>query len=363
MPEASSHPKKLILVIGATGAQGQAVISSLLASGSNGSPSPYAIRAFTRDTTGQRAKDLRARGVEVVQGTVDDFASVASAFRGVYGAWVNTDGFTIGEQKEIYVGMRIFEIAKQTTSVRHLVWSNLDYGLKKGGYKERYRCGHYDGKGRVGEWMQSQPSDASEDGMSWSVVTSGPYMDMLFNVGMMFGPLTKRVDGTFVFASPIGQGHVPMIALSDLGFFARYTLDNRTSTSGQELSIASDMVGWEYLLSTFRDVTGEKAVIVHQSLDDWFANFDGVDKPVANERADADGSTTWRENFSGWWALWMDDVISRDMEWIRRVNPGTTNLESWMRRNEYRGQWKRSILKNTEDGKTITPRLDRLAGL
>ena len=63
-------------------------------------------------------------------GFVEDLATIAAAFRGVYGAWVNTDGFTIGEQKEIYAGMRIFEVAKQTPSMRHYVWSSLDYALK-----------------------------------------------------------------------------------------------------------------------------------------------------------------------------------------------------------------------------------------
>lgn len=60
-------------------------------------------------------------------GAFDDFPSVAKAFEGVYGAFVNTDGFTVGEQKEIYAGMKIFEIAKMEKSVRHYVWSNLDY--------------------------------------------------------------------------------------------------------------------------------------------------------------------------------------------------------------------------------------------
>ena len=46
---------------------------------------------------------------------------------GVHGAFVNTDSFTIGEQKEIYIGMRIFEIAKQVGTVRQYIWSNLDY--------------------------------------------------------------------------------------------------------------------------------------------------------------------------------------------------------------------------------------------
>lgn len=42
-----------------------------------------------------------------------------------------------------------------------------------------YKVEHYDGKGRVAEWMKAQVSDTSSEGMTWSVVTSGPYMDML----------------------------------------------------------------------------------------------------------------------------------------------------------------------------------------
>lgn len=49
---------------------------------------------------------------------------------GAYGVWANTDGFTIGEQKETYVGLRLFELAKQSRTVRHYVWSNLDYVSK-----------------------------------------------------------------------------------------------------------------------------------------------------------------------------------------------------------------------------------------
>ena len=53
-----------------------------------------------------------------------------SALQGVWGVWNNTDGFTVGEQKEVYFGMRIFELAKQIKTVRHYVWSNLDYSFK-----------------------------------------------------------------------------------------------------------------------------------------------------------------------------------------------------------------------------------------
>lgn len=59
---------KLILVLGATGAQGQAVIDSLLAPTSDGKPSPYTVRALTRDPSNRRAQELAKQGCEVVQG-------------------------------------------------------------------------------------------------------------------------------------------------------------------------------------------------------------------------------------------------------------------------------------------------------
>lgn len=47
-------------------------------------------------------------------------------------------------------------------------------------YDPFYRCGHYDGKGRVLEFIKAQKSDtSSENGMVWSSITTGPYMEML----------------------------------------------------------------------------------------------------------------------------------------------------------------------------------------
>lgn len=60
--------KKLILVIGATGAQGMAVIPAILGPKEDGTPSPYAVRALTRDPTHRRAKELESLGVELFRG-------------------------------------------------------------------------------------------------------------------------------------------------------------------------------------------------------------------------------------------------------------------------------------------------------
>ncbi|OCH84300.1 NAD(P)-binding protein [Obba rivulosa] len=361
MAENTDISKKLILVVGATGAQGLAVIDSLLAPAADGSPSPYAVRAVTRDPHSRRAQELTAKGVECVKAAFDDFPSMLTAFRGVYGAWINTDSFTVGEEKETFAGIRLFELAKQAGTVRHYVWSSLDNVLRKGNYDPKYYSEHYTGKSRVADWMRAQASIVSDDNMSWSMVTTGPYMDMMNSV--MFGPLNKRDDGTFVFATPVGAGHVPMIALSDIGYFARYSFDRRTETSGRELEVASDMVGWDYLADTFRRVTGQKAEVLYLSYDDWCANFDGIDKPVANERKVEEGATSWKENFRRWWALYRDDLITRDMEWIRKVNPHGHTLESWMRHKGYIGELNHGLLKNFEDGKGISPNWEMMSQL
>jgi hypothetical protein len=39
--------------------------------------------------------------ISLTVGAFDDFDSVAAALHGAYGAWINTDGFTVGEMKEI----------------------------------------------------------------------------------------------------------------------------------------------------------------------------------------------------------------------------------------------------------------------
>lgn len=114
----------------------------------------------------------------------------------------------------------------------------------------------------------------------------------------MCGPLNVRADGTYVFASPIGDGHLPMIALTDLGFFARYSFDHRSEVSGKDLEVASEMVAWDGpngVVETFKRVTGKKAVFLRQTVEEWMENFIGTDRPSALDVER--GGTTWKQNF------------------------------------------------------------------
>jgi hypothetical protein len=183
----------------------------------------------------------------------------------------------------------------------------------------------------------------------WADVRSITGVKILTHISQyLLGPV-QREDGTFVFSSPIGDGHMPLIALEDLGFFARYTFDHRSETSAKNMEIASEMVGWDHLVATFKKVTGKKAEYNRENIEEWFSKIENADKPVAAQGGP--GSTTWGENFTGWWNSFRDDLHKRDMDRIRKINPNGYTLEKWMIENKYDGVLgKTGVLKIVEDG-------------
>jgi len=351
--------KKLILVLCATGAQGMAVCNALLLPSEDGTPSPYGVRALTRDPKSERAQQLASWGCELFQGNFTDFDCIREAVKGCWGIFCQTDGFTVGEEREAYSGIRIWEIAKMSGCIRTFVYSNLDYSLKAGNWDWEYRCDHHEGKSYVGDWMQAQPSVVSDDDMSWSCLSTCVYMDML-NIAML-GPHNVREDGTYVFAAPIGDGEMPLITLRDLGWWARYSFDHRAEVSGQDLKVCSDWVGWDKVVETFKKVTGKKAIRNRQTISQWMDHFGGLvegapDKAIALDFREAGKSgkeyTTLRKNFTGYWMMWSHSSIKRDMEWIRKTHPGTWSLEDWMRNTNYTGNIHSYLLKCMDFGKT-----------
>ena len=79
--------KKLITVIGATGAQGGGLARAILADPGGA----FAVRAVTRQPGGDAARALATAGAEVVKADLDDVASLRRAFHGAYGAYCVTN--------------------------------------------------------------------------------------------------------------------------------------------------------------------------------------------------------------------------------------------------------------------------------
>jgi uncharacterized protein YbjT (DUF2867 family) len=75
---------KLILVIGGTGAQGQAVVKALLEPTPDRAPLPYAVRILTRNPDHPKVKaEFNHPNIELVQGSFTDLAKVERALEGV----------------------------------------------------------------------------------------------------------------------------------------------------------------------------------------------------------------------------------------------------------------------------------------
>jgi len=97
---------KLVLVTGATGRQGGAVIRHML-------PKGWKLRALTRHPDNRSAQELARKGVEVVQGDLEDPPSLVRAARSAYGIYGVQDFWTVGAKHEVQQGKNLADVAKK----------------------------------------------------------------------------------------------------------------------------------------------------------------------------------------------------------------------------------------------------------
>ncbi|KAM0299872.1 hypothetical protein HYE67_005830 [Fusarium culmorum] len=115
---------KTLAVVGATGKQGGALINYIL--NDPDLSKQYTIRAIARDVDSEKSKDLKARGIQVVQGDLADQASMKKALTGAqYFFFVTTPSWTATDLKPEY------EIIKKTADtaveagIEYIIFSSL----------------------------------------------------------------------------------------------------------------------------------------------------------------------------------------------------------------------------------------------
>jgi nucleoside-diphosphate-sugar epimerase len=333
-----------ILVIGGTGAQGAAVVRYLSSTGQ------YAIRIQTRNVDSTQAKELGTlSNVTLVTGGYDD-ASLTAALEGMEYVFVNTDGFAVGQQAETYWGMRIFELARRV-GVKHLVYSGLDYLGPKTDFDPKFEVGHYLGKAHVAEYMKAQPTSP----MNWSVISSGPYMESLFD---NMKPHANE-DGTqFTFALPLGDGEIPFIVLNDFARYVDWLFAHPEQSSGLNLHVATVHASGADIATAFIATNpGKTAVFASIPISAWhdvaWAKLPSKKETKIGYRSVSDGRAllqTYEQNFSNWWNLYKysvgnKGVITRDYEMLDRILPDRVkSVEEWMTLEGYNGEAK-SILQ------------------
>jgi hypothetical protein len=323
-----------IFVIGGTGAQGIPVIRALVAD------EKYSVRFLSRDSTSRRAKDLLALGnVSVLEGSFADEAVLREGFRGCDGAFINIDGFNTGEKTEMYWAIRSYEIAIEE-GIKFFVYGNLDYGLKKSGYDSEFRTGHYDGKGRVGEWILFQ-NQANSERMGAALFTTGPYIEMVISPGT---PMTPNVeDGVLTWRVPLGEGAVPHVSLEDCGYYVRWLFDHPERANGMDLEVAVDHIAYADLAAAFQKVTGHPAQYIDTDLDSYWTTsaLSALAGQPAGYNADPHDKSTMkiRDNFTGFWNLWKYGVVKRDYSLLDEIHPNRIkSAEEWFKREDQRGR-------------------------
>ena len=137
--------------------------------------SKYNVRVITRNATSLEARKLTAiPGVTIFEGDSYDEPTLREALVGIQYGFANTNGFAIGEKNEIYWGIRLYELAREFDIV-HFIYAGLEYASKLGNFNPRYRTPNLDGKGKVVEYLKSQPTSP----MAWSILMSCPYIQGL----------------------------------------------------------------------------------------------------------------------------------------------------------------------------------------
>lgn len=185
-----------ILVVGATGAQGGSVARHLLATGR------YKVRCLTRHADSSAAMSLRQSGAEVVQGDLENPASLRALLHDCDAVFGVTNYWEHGERE--YVQGRNLVDAIRHSDVQHTILSTLPHTkLLSGG---RLEVPHFDTKARVEEYAREMDLPATYLHVAF-------YYENFLN----YFPPRRQEDGTYTFGFPQGTTPLAAVAAADIG--------------------------------------------------------------------------------------------------------------------------------------------------
>jgi len=206
------NAEKVVLVGGATGRQGGAVIRNMLRDG-------WKLRALTRNPNSDAAEALAREGVEVVQGDMDDKESLDRAVRGAYGVFSVQDYWTVGARREVQQGKNLADAAKKAGTT-HFVYSSV------GGAERNADIVHWKTKWEVEQHIRQLDLPAT-------ILRPAAFMDNYYvdqvEIGILKGKLVDAVRGDKPYQT---------IAAEDIGAFAAFVFQRPGEFLGRQLEIA-----------------------------------------------------------------------------------------------------------------------------
>jgi uncharacterized protein YbjT (DUF2867 family) len=312
MPE-----KKIIAVVGATGAQGGGVVRAIMRDTSG----PFTARALTRDVSSDKARALAALGAEVVQADIDDPASIKRAFTGAYGAYCVTFFWShLSGERETTEGRAMARAAKDA-GVQHAIWSTFEDTRKfiplsdtrMPTLQGKYKVAHFDAKADANAAF-------TELGVPTTFLLTSFYWENLISFGS--GP-AKGPDGKLAITYPLGDKKLPGMASEDIGKCAYGIFKRRGDFVGKTVGIAGEHLTGAQMAAALTRALGQE-VRYNDVPPDVFRSFGfpGAD--------DVGNMFQFKRDFN------TEYCAARDLAFSRSLNPELQTFAQWLDVNKDR---------------------------
>jgi len=221
--------KLAVVVTGATGKQGGAVVKSLLERG-------HEVRAITRSTDSTKARELANAGVTLVRASLEDTAALTKALEGATSLFAMTTPFEGGTQAEMRQGISAADAAKAAGV--HLVFTSAGSANRQTGIP------HFDSKYKVEEHI-------SKIGVHATVLAPVYFMENLY-----FG---KEQLAKGIYATPLPPTRqLAQVAVADIGAVAVRLLEDPGRFAGKRFDLGSDELTGNDILAILSRVTGRR---------------------------------------------------------------------------------------------------------
>src|SRR5712692_1853940 len=225
------NANKTVLITGATGQQGGAVIRHMLAKG-------WHLRALTRNSRSEMALNLARQGVELAQGDLEDLASLEHAAHGVYGIYSVQNFWTVGAKREVQQGKSLADVAKKA-GVAHFVYSSV------GGAERNSGIGHWATKWEIEQYIRKL-------GIPATMIRPAAFMENYYieqtEIGILQGKFTDAVRADKPYQT---------IAVDDIGAFVALAFDRPKELIEQALEIAGSELTNPQAAEVFSRVLGK----------------------------------------------------------------------------------------------------------
>ncbi len=310
-----SRHRKIIAVVGATGAQGGGLVRAIL----NDPQHRFHARAITRKPHSTSAKIVKQLGAEVVKADIDDFASIREAFRGASAAYCVTNYWEhFSPEREVQQARNMAKAARDE-ALEHVVWSTLEDTRDWVSISDdhiptlmgKYKVPHFDGKGEANR-------EFTDRHVPTTFMLTSFYWDNLLYPGS--GP-ERDADGVLTFTLPMGDQPMPGIASSDIGKCAFGIFRSGANCIGRTIGVAGEHLTGDQMTAAMSRAVGEP--VLYNAVEP--SVYAGYGFPGA---ADLANMYQFKRDFNDRYCA------VRDLERARRLNPDLLTFAGWLTKHQ-----------------------------